>query len=239
MVQRALAAINDDLFRRGSELRLPDEVLLPGAREALSIRLIEVLRETRDRSAFELLYRLNAPVLERFVRHRVRDLVDLDPADVVDETFLRVFTRCETFRVTARSTFTGWAMVIAENIIRQERRSVRRSGRVAWSDDWSEQAVAPAAREEPSRRLEEAEVRALLIESWPTVVRLCAAGLLRLPPRWRRALELREGEGLSYLQIADRMDLRVGHVAMLLHRARCRVLQYVTGMLAPYREVER
>ncbi|MFG0318858.1 MAG: RNA polymerase sigma factor [Planctomycetota bacterium JB042] len=235
MVRRELAALHEALRGREDGLRVPLDVDLPDERDTLSVRLVEVLRETRDRRALSLLYRLNAPVLERFVRRRLGDLTEVEASDVVDETFLRVLRRCETFRSSETATFCGWAMVIAENVIRQLRRSRRRSGAVAWPDDgWTPVDPAP-----PADPLEEDELRTLVAESWPTLVRLSAAALLRLPPRWRRVLELREGEGLSYREVAVRMGIRTGYVAMLLHRARARVLRSVTAALAPYREPRR
>jgi len=223
-----LSALNVALVRRGSKLRVAATPHDRPERDRLSVRLMVVLKETRDRRALEILYRLNARTIHLFARQRLRGAPDLDAADVVDETFLRIFTRCETFSASDRSTFAGWAMAIAENVIRHLIRTERRGGRVPWATIGEE----PSDLTEPIDHATTEEARRVAIEGWPMLVRLCAAGILRLPPRWRSALELRERDGLSYREIASRMDLRPGHVAMLLHRARGRVLQHIAGTLA-------
>ncbi len=50
----------------------------------------------------------------------------------------------------------------------------------------------------------------------------CAAlegNISQLPPLEREALSLRLGQGLSYKQIAEVMELSVSHVGVLLHQA--------------------
>jgi len=67
---------------------------------------------------------------------------------------------------------------------------------------------------------------------------------LRLPERQRVALELREGEGLSYERIAERLGTGAGAVAQLLERARINLYDELRGTVlasvaAPSAECER
>lgn len=202
-------------------------------RDRISTSLMLVLRETRDRDTFELLYLLNARVLYNFCAGRLRHRVqDMEAADLVDEAFLRIFEKCDTFRQSERATFTGWAVVILENLIRRNVQRCRRNssqplpqdGELACQDGGP---LSCAIQGEHSRLAE---------ESWSIIVRLCASGLLRLPPRWRRALELRESHDLPYAEIARRMGVTRGHVGMLIRRARGRILDQLRQALNPYKE---
>jgi RNA polymerase sigma factor (sigma-70 family) len=58
------------------------------------------------------------------------------------------------------------------------------------------------------------------------------AALGELPPRQREAIVMRELEGRSYAEIAERLDSSPGAVRQLLHRARAGVRQRVAGVLA-------
>ena len=67
---------------------------------------------------------------------------------------------------------------------------------------------------------------------------------LRLPERQRAALELREGKGLSYEQIAAELGTSAGSVAQLLERARINLYDELRGtalasVAAPSPECER
>lgn len=67
---------------------------------------------------------------------------------------------------------------------------------------------------------------------------------MRLPERQRVALELREGEGLSYERIAERLGTGAGAVAQLLERARINLYDELRGtplaqVAAPSAECER
>ena len=77
--------------------------------------------------------------------------------------------------------------------------------------------------------------------AWRDEVREAVA---RLPERQREALELREGEGLSYERIAERLGTGTGSVAQLLERARINLYDELRGtalasVAAPSAECER
>ena len=77
--------------------------------------------------------------------------------------------------------------------------------------------------------------------AWRDEVREAVA---RLPERQRETLELREGEGFSYEQIAERLGTGIGAVAQLLERARINLYDELRGtalasVAAPSAECER
>ncbi|MFH0946617.1 MAG: sigma-70 family RNA polymerase sigma factor [Planctomycetota bacterium] len=230
-----VASLNETLRSSDCLLQVPEPNGGPGDRDQLSMCLMAVLQATRERDAFELLYLLNARVVHLYCKSRLRastaPLPFLDPADVVDETFMNVYLRCESFCVEKSTSFTGWVLVVAENIMRQDyRRRLHLRRQELPADDFiADHQPGPQAQVLYHEVVETFE------ESWNLFVRLCAAGILNLPSRWRHALELRESESLSYREIGRRMDLSTGHVGMLIRRARLRVLRQVKRSLDQFR----
>lgn len=246
-IQARVAALNAALETGGFHHRVQLPASLPAClpngpsaeRERISIQLMAVLQESRDREAFELLYLLNARTLHLFCRSRLRVRYPscrfLDPGDVVDEAFMNIYLRCQTFCVARSTSFTGWALVVAENVIRQDQRSrSRQVGRGLPLDDHLNEQLTDR-RPGPQARAVHREMRASMEHGWGVVVRLCAAGILKLSPRWRQVLELREGEGLTYREIGQRLNLSRGHAGMLIRRARLKVLRQVRVSLDRYR----
>ncbi len=234
-VARRIREVNARAARLGLDLEVPAPCGDGRDRDRISTMLMLVLKETRDRDVFELLYLLNVSLLHSFCMSRLRgERLLIDPSDLIEEAFLRIYQKSGTFRQSERATFTGWSFVIVENLIR---RGLRRARRRSMGPLPGADAVVDL-EPDPLANAMQQEARQAVADSWPTIVRLCAAGLLRLPPRWRRALELREGEDLPYEAIAARMNVSRGHVGMLIRRARRRILDEVAGALALYRTVE-
>lgn len=230
-VRQRIAGVNEQLLARGATACIQPPLEPPPCREAISQELMRVLAIERDRDVFELLYTLNVQAIHAYAKRRAA-LTRMDPWDVVEETFLRVYQRCQVFRGGTGATFTGWAVAIAENVIRDFGRRARRSQAGVLDHD----PAAPTGADDPMRRAMAEECRETARASWGTVVALCAASIRRLPPRWREVLELREGEGLTYLQIAAHLHISKGHVSMLLYRSRRRILQLVERTLRRYED---
>jgi RNA polymerase sigma factor (sigma-70 family) len=98
----------------------------------------------------------------------------------------------------------AWLLKIAFNVCRSAQRS---SGRIRAAiqevEDIDELAAPPASGYEGREQLD-----------------ALRKGLAHLPERQRRAILLREWQGLSYAEIADDLRLTVGAVETLLFRAR-------------------
>jgi RNA polymerase sigma-70 factor, ECF subfamily len=147
-----------------------------------------------DRRAQQRLY-------ERYHRRlyalAARMVGQADAADVLQEVFLRVFARIGNFKGKAR--FFSWIYRIAVNECL--RNLQRRSTQV---QSFAHEPVSGAAG--PDRVLEQAE--------------LLERALEQLEPQLRAVFWLREGEGLSYEQIAEVLEIPPGTVASQLNRAR-------------------
>jgi RNA polymerase sigma factor (sigma-70 family) len=121
--------------------------------------------------------------------------------DAVQHTFMNAFGGLRK-GVVPRSE-AAWLFKIAENVCRERRRSAWRRGRVEATQDpeaLQNLAVAPQGSHDELTGLADA--------------------LAELPPNQRRAILLREWQGLSYKEIATELELTDAAVETLLFRAR-------------------
>ncbi|BCS30982.1 DNA-directed RNA polymerase sigma-70 factor [Luteitalea sp. TBR-22] len=148
------------------------------------------------RTLFDRLYQEHGPSLFRYLRRLAG--ADDDPADLLHETFLRLWTQPAP---EAIANLRAWLFRVATNVAHNRRRDMQRSRH-------REQAVvAPdAALEDPVARLDaQAQVQRALASIDDV--------------RARRALLL-FAEGFTYREIAGILDLAPGHVGVLIQRGR-------------------
>ncbi len=132
--------------------------------------------------------------------------------DLAQETFLRIYRHASVYRTTSR--FTTWLFHIARNVARDELRSRRRRPQLCSAE---EQVIdATPATDSLSDTLERREV----------VLR----ALGQLAARDRVLIILRDLQGCSYEEIAERTGLALGTVKSGLNRARQRFAERVADM---------
>lgn len=178
-----------------------------------------------DREAFERLVSANLKRVWRVVWRVVRD--DSDADDVSQEVFLTAWQSLATYRGECR--FSTWlhriAVTRALNHLDRSSEKLRRASvplEARPSDD-SEDPPRPAARladggPSPLQALEAREVMRRLAEC-----------LGKLPPSWRTIVALRDGESLSYEEIAATLRVALGTVRSRLARARFALKECVEG----------
>ena len=129
--------------------------------------------------------------------------------DVAQEVMLRAWRGIG--RLRGRSFFFTWLYRIAIN---EANRSLEKSSRRPMSVSIDAEALrVPAdAQDEPSRRLEQTELRQALSKA-----------LAELPPDYRTAIVLRDVEGLSTQQAAEIVGVGEAAFKSRLHQARLRV----------------
>lgn len=129
-----------------------------------------------------------------------------DAADVVQETFLRAYTRLPELR---GRTVRAWLFRVAINCAHDVQRRSTRRPTVPLADDAGNVIELPDPALGPEAT---------------AVARLQAAAirdaLLALPAEFRFAVVLRDVNGLSYEEIADALRIPVGTVKSRLNRAR-------------------
>ena len=145
-----------------------------------------------------LLYERYARQLQGFCRARLSSREEAE--DAVQHTFLNAYRSLR--KGTRPQAEAAWMFAIAANVCRERRRSAWRRSRIeVVSDDG---LVGDHAAPEHSHE----ELTGV------------ADALAELTPNQRRAILMREWQGLSYREIADELSLTEGAVETLLFRAR-------------------
>ncbi|RKE20929.1 RNA polymerase sigma factor [Streptomyces sp. TLI_171] len=172
----------------------------PSDRPVVTPALIEAAR-SGNRDAWADIYRRYHGVVLAFLLRRTgsRPLAE----DLAQDTFVRAMAGIRGFHWTG-TDLGAWMFTIARNVLldHEKRRSTRR-----------ESAVAAVADRDSGVRVEESVIAAA------EAARVCAA-LSVLNERQRAVVRLRYWDGLSSVEIADRIGLRVGAVKTLTYRAR-------------------
>lgn len=188
------------------------DITVPGP-ETPEAALVAAAGAGGEAAVRELIRRMN-PRLFRIARGVVAS--DAEAEEVVQETYLKAFTRLETFRGEAR--FSTWITRIALNTalmqLRRAPRPQEEYDTVAEDDTTAPRILAFPGQdaERPEAELGRAQMRALLEDA--------VAGL---PADLRLPFLLREAEGMSVLAIARDLSLNPVTVKTRLFRARRRL----------------
>lgn len=178
-----------------------------------------------DQKAFELLVLKYQKRIERLVARMVRD-TDLVP-DIVQETFIRAYKALHQFRGEAQ--FYTWLHRIAMNTARKALLDLKRHPTVNDAtlthadrddDETFLQHNEPINNETPEALFAAREIAAAV-----------NAAMDDLPEELRRALALREMDGMSYEEIAALMQCPIGTVRSRIFRAREAIASRLRPML--------
>ncbi|MEQ1830049.1 MAG: sigma-70 family RNA polymerase sigma factor [Pirellula sp.] len=133
--------------------------------------------------------------------------------DCVQETFLKL---CRESRSNVEGHVDAWLFRTCRNHAMDLH---RREARMTIDSESSALATATAMDLGPAAQLLQHDERQLLRQQ-----------IDRLPKREQEVLELRLGQGLTYKQIADIMQLSVSNVGVLLHQAVTRLRTSMNGL---------
>ena len=142
---------------------------------------------------------------------------DEEALDTTQEVFLRVWRGLPGFRGEAK--LSTWVFQIAWNHLRAHRRKMGRQPFTVGeglNDDRDLVDVAPDPQPDPERRAASVEM-----------LDLVEAALRDLPEHYQIVVWLRDGEDLSYEEIAHVLDVPIGTVRSRLSRARASLRQAV------------
>ena len=126
--------------------------------------------------------------------------------DLTQEIFLKVFRSLDKFNRDA--DFSTWLSSVARNYCIDRYRASKREREVV-VEDLVAFDLAPASSGNPYRALEDQDRSSLL-----------RRGLDLLPDKLREAVVLRDLQGLSYQEMADRLELPEGTVKSRINRGR-------------------
>jgi RNA polymerase sigma-70 factor (ECF subfamily) len=162
-----------------------------------------------NQASFQLLVERYQGRLFALVRHYTRNPVEIE--DVVQETFLKAFSRLDTFQ--HQSSFYTWIYRIATNTILD---FMKRRGRSPVQSVEDPEMLTSVSRPSPRvsspdsqmQREEIAEITHSILEGMPEI--------------FRTVLVMREFEDMAYQDIADVLGISIGTVESRLFRARAR-----------------
>jgi RNA polymerase sigma-70 factor (ECF subfamily) len=174
------------------------------------------------RNYLELLARLQ-------ISRRLRGKIDAD--DLVQDTLLEAYAAFAQFRGTTEAELAGWlrkiltsnAVSLARRYYKTQRRDVRLERELAHELEQSSAVLDHALiapQSSPSQQAAKREQAVLLADA-----------LKRLPNDYREAIILRQLEGLSFPEVAQRMERSLDSVKKLWMRALTRLRQVLE---APY-----
>jgi RNA polymerase sigma-70 factor (ECF subfamily) len=163
-----------------------------------------------DPAAFRTLIRRHDRYLYRVARSVLAD--DHEAEDVIQQAYLKAFTRLAGFRGDASLRTWLTRITLNEAITRSRRR--RATVALTEVDNARERArsdayLSPLASPDPERAAARGQIRKLL-----------EAAIDALPPEFRTVLILRDVEEVSANQAAKLLGIKVETVGTRLHRAR-------------------
>jgi RNA polymerase sigma-70 factor (ECF subfamily) len=130
-----------------------------------------------------------------------------DAEDLTQEIFLKVFKSLEKFNRDA--DFSTWLSSVARNFCIDHYRASKREKEVLVEDLVAFDLAPASAGASPHRVLEDRDRRSFL-----------RRGLDALPEKLREAVILRDLQGLTYQEMADRLGLPEGTVKSRINRGR-------------------
>ena len=172
-----------------------------------------------DREAFDELVRRYEGLIVGLARSLTAGTVDAE--DIAQEVFVRAWRSLPGFR--GESTFRTWLHRIAINVVRSHQGKFARLRRLFQAPAADRSADIDAVEAAPNRRDLESE---LLLRDG------IDKALASLPLELRRAVVLRDVQGLDYKEIAEVLDVPIGTVESRIFRGR----QRLKPLLEPLRE---
>jgi len=129
-----------------------------------------------------------------------------DARDLCQETLLKAYRALGTFKKEAR--FSSWLYQIALNVCRDRLRRRKARPQVSLDELMDAGEIAPAGRGPSPLELIEAR----------DLSRAVAAAVESLPQEQREVIVLKEYQGLTFLEIAQALDVPVSTVKTRLYR---------------------
>ncbi len=176
-----------------------------------------------DPRAFTEIVRRYQPRLIGFVTRIIRDRERAE--DLVQEAFIRAYRHLHRFDRSRK--FSTWVYTIASNLARNELRNRQRSPLVYF------QTLSANQQDDDARPLEFADhsTRPDRLYHNRHLRQAVDATVARLSPAHREVFVMRELEGRSYEEIAERTRAQLGTVKRRLNRARAQFAELIEPLI--------
>ena len=192
-------------------------------RDALSTRLMECFRTGASRGCFGLLYELNGTHLLTQVASCLRRYGSkADPRDVLQEVFFNVYRYPHRFNAEREDAFRVWSAMIVRNTVLKHLRSQGRAGRHEVPfEDLSDQPAEGTPT--PIHGVIDREANNECGRVYLTYLHLYLQFYSMLSPRERSAIHMVEVEEISYREAAERLNIKLENLKMVIFRARRKI----------------
>jgi len=174
-----------------------------------------------DKQAFELLVEKYQRKLARLLSRFIRDPAEVE--DVTQEAFIKAYRALPAFR--GDSAFYTWLYRIGINTAKNYLMAMGR--RAPTSTEVEAEEAEGFEEGEQLRDINTPESLLLSNEIAETV----NATIEKLPEELRKAIQMREIEGMSYEDIAQAMDCPIGTVRSRIFRAREAIAEQLRPLL--------
>jgi RNA polymerase sigma factor (sigma-70 family) len=181
---------------------------------------MSLYRDSRDPAVFEALYAFARRGVEQWIASLLgRELLHLDPAEILQDTFVNVYRYPGAFREDHCGSFRVWVRTIAGNVVRRCSGARHRSAQLELLEspepvDRSGGPIQTILEEDESQQLRRA---------WILLLCYYAQAWKELSQRDRRTLHLVEVEGLSYQEAGRVLSVRRSNMKMIVFRSRRRL----------------
>jgi len=209
------------LRARGVEPAPNDGETPEGWENRQATALMALYRDSRSSAAFDALYGLTRAGVLAWIQSLLRRArLTVDPAEVLQDTFVNVYRYPTAFREEHAGSFRVWVRTIAGNLVR--RASVARQ-RGAFHE-LPDGPLEPEDRgQSPARSAQDGEEAETLRAAWVLFLMHYAAAFAQLGVRDQRALHLVEVEGRSYAEAGVLLQVGRSNMKMIVFRARHRL----------------
>jgi len=218
------------------ELRLRGLAPDPGSTEdrdeyenRIGTALMALFRDGRDPQVFEALYGCTGPGVLQWIRSLLgRELSHLDPAELLQDTFVNVYRYPSAFREEHGGSFRVWVRTIAGNVVR--RAALLRS-RLP-QHDLEEAGELEDRAGGPIQAIQDQDEAQRLRQAWVLLLWYYAQAWKELSQRDRRTLHLVEVEGLSYQEAGRVLAVGRSNMKMIVFRSRKRIARRIREAMA-------
>ncbi|MSR61412.1 MAG: sigma-70 family RNA polymerase sigma factor [Planctomycetes bacterium] len=195
-----------------------------GYENRIGTALMGLFRDGRDPQVFEALYGCTGPGVLLWIRSLLgRELSHLDPAELLQDTFVNVYRYPGAFREDHGGSFRVWVRTIAGNVVRRAtmirarmiRHDLEEAGEL---EDHGRGPIQAIQDEDESQRLRQA---------WVLLLWYYAQAWKELSQRDRRTLHLVEVEGLSYQEAGRVLSVGRSNMKMIVFRSRKRIARRI------------
>jgi RNA polymerase sigma factor (sigma-70 family) len=186
-------------------------------------------QNSRAATDFEALYSAGAEDVLQWIRSLLRQGgAQLDPSELLQDTFVNVYRYPSGFRPEHAGSFRVWVRTIAGNAVRRARR--RAAPRASALEEQTSEPCDPGAS--PLLLAHGREQALVFARSLSLLYAAILFAFERLRPRDRRALELVELQGQPYAEAGPLLGVPPENMKMIVFRARRRLLLEIGAALS-------